>query len=278
MKLGTGLTLALIAAGTAWPADLLNCGAVPGWTQKGEIRSYVADNLFEYMNGNAEGYLIYSFVKMRGITCVSGEDTLLIDIFEMADTDGAYGVFTANRDPQKPAEKIGMAGQIGPRKAIFAKGKYFVESSANPAQDYSEALRKFAVYVEKGVEGGTALPDALGWFPDQGLSRDNIRLVPESVLGLRLLKRGYVAQYDAGKAFLVFEGTPESAQGVMQKLRTRFGETTPTRLGDEAFQHTDKYLGKMCVFRKGRYIGGFANIPEGQDPVARASALASRMP
>jgi hypothetical protein len=46
---------------------------------------------------------------------------------------------------------------------------------------------------------------------DPTLNIDNsesIRLVPESVLGLRLLKSGYVAQYEAGKGFLVREASP----------------------------------------------------------------------
>ena len=103
-------------------------------------------------------------------------------------------------------------------------------------------------------------------------------IVPESVLGLRLLKRGYVAQYDYGKAFLVLEASAESAGGVMQKLRARFGETASAKLADEAFQFTDKYLGKLCIFRKGRYIGGWGNVAEGQDPLALASALAAKVP
>jgi hypothetical protein len=56
----------------------------------------------------------------------------------------------------------------------------------------------------------------LQWFSTEG--QQSFRLVPESVPGLRLLRRGYVAQYDFGKAFVVFEDTPESAAGVMQKL------------------------------------------------------------
>ena len=39
---------------------------------------------------------------------------------------------------------------------------------------------------------------------------------------MRLLKRGYVAQYEYGKAFLVKEASPEAAAGVLEKLRARF--------------------------------------------------------
>ena len=55
----------------------------------------------------------------------------------------------------------------------------------------------------------------------------SLRLVPESVQGLRLLKRGYAAQYDYAKAFVVKEESPQTATAVMEKLRGRIGQTQP---------------------------------------------------
>jgi len=102
----------------------------------------------------------------------------------------------------------------------------------------------------------------------------NLRLVPESVLGLRILQRGYVAQYEFGKAFVV---TDDAAADVMQKLKARFEGAAATPIADEAFVGTDKYLGRVCVFRKGRFLGGYAVTAEGVDPVALAKALAEKV-
>ncbi len=227
------------------------------------------------MDGNAEGYLIYGFVAMRGVTCTKGGVTFVIDISDMGDADSAYGIFSANRDLRKAASQIGMGGQIVPRRAIFAKGKYYFEIAANPEGDHTAALKEWTAALEKMVEGGTSLPTALAWFPAE--KQQSLRLVPESVLGIRVLKRGYAALYDFGKAFMVTEASPESAGAVMQKLRERFGETTPAKVGDEAFQVNDKYLGRVCIFRKGRYVGGYANVAEGREPAALASALAAKV-
>lgn len=78
------LLLVLSLAGMP-EVQILNCRIVPGWQQQGQLRSYDADNLFEYMDGNAEGYLIYQFVTMKGVSCQCGGDSILIDISEMAD-------------------------------------------------------------------------------------------------------------------------------------------------------------------------------------------------
>jgi hypothetical protein len=102
--------------------------------------------------------------------------------------------------------------------------------------------------------------------------------VPESVLGIRLLKRGYVGQYDVGKAFVVEEESVASATALMEKLRARFVGNTAAKIGEEGFQGTDQYLGKVCIFRKGRYVAGYGNIADGQDGVALAAALAKRVP
>jgi hypothetical protein len=268
--------MALLLLCAACAAQTPDCSLVPGWKQHGPARSYVADNLFEYMNGNAEGYLIYRFVKMDGVSCRSGESTVVFDMSEMADAEAAYGIFASIRDVRVPAEKIGMAGQVVPRRAIFAKDKYFVEVTVD--RDAPDVLRAFAQALEKRIAGRTALPDPVGWFPPEKLAPESVRLVPESVLGLRLLRCGYIAQYDYGKAFLVTEESPEAAAAVMTKLRARIGGVKPSAAGDEAFEAADKYLGRLCFFRKGKYLGGFAGLAEDQDATSRASALAARLP
>jgi len=252
------------------------CSLVPGWTQQGDARSYVAENLFEYMDGNAEGYLLYGFQNMHGVTCLKDGATLVIDVSDFGDADSAYGMFSANRDLRLPSAKLGMGGQIVPRRAIFAKGSYYVEIAANPEGDYTAILQAWTAALERTVEGSSEPPAALRWFPTA--QQQSLRLVPESVLGIRLLKRGYVAQYDTGKAFVVTEASAESATALMTKLRARFPDTTPVQLADDAFQMNDRYLGRVCIFRKGRYVGGYGNVAAGQEPVALAKDLAARLP
>ena len=259
----TILGAATVLAGLAWfavPAYAAapTCDLVPGWTQHGSARSYAADNLFNYMDGNAEAYLLYGFVGMQGVNCESGGVTLVIDISEFGDSDSAFGMFSANRDPDKPSANLGMGGQIVPRHAAFAKGRYYVEIAANPEGDHSAALRQWTAALEKTVEGSSTPPAALAWFPAE--RQQSVRLIPESVLGIGLLKRGYVAQYDFGKAFVVVEESSSSAAAVMDKLRARFASAIPVKIGDEAFQATDQYLGRLCVVRPGELQREFETV------------------
>ena len=187
--------------------------------------------------------------------------------------------FVTNRDQRSPVERIGSAGQVLPRRATFAKGRHYAEIAASPDKDHREALRAFVRALEARVPGEGRVPDAVAWFPAEGLEPDSIRLVPESVLGLRMLKSGFMAQYAAGRAFVVPEATPEAAAAAMEKLRARFAGAAPSSgLGDEAFSAQDQYLGRLLVFRKGARVAGVANVAAGAEPAALAKALLERLP
>lgn len=279
MKTCRLLLVVLLAVGSAGAQDYLNCHFVPGWEPTGTKRQYASDNLFEYKDGAAEGYLSFGFVRMEGISCKSGANTLDIDVSEMADADSAYGMFAANADPAMPTAKLGMGGQVQKQSASFAKGKYYVELAevaANADSDDTAAMQTFATRMLEHLQGRETPPAVLDWFMKDDLV--SMRLVPESVLGLRQLKRGYVAKYKQGQAFIVQEDSAESAAAVLKSLRERFGATVPATAGDEAFQATVKYLDGICFFRKGKIIGGVANMPQPQDAAALAAKLAVRIP
>ena len=257
----------------------LDCHFAPGFEPSGPKRNYTPDNLFDYRDGAAEGYLIYSFVRMQGIDCQSGSTVLSIDVSDMTDADMAYGMFSANRDPKQPIAKIGMGGQLLPQSLLFAKGKYFVEiieTDGSTNSNQIAALQAFAAKIEPLLEGRTTPPEELGWFPSE--NQESARLVPESVLGLKALKRGYVAKYAQGQGFIVVEQSPESAAIVMKQLRTRFGDTTPVKLADDAFQIKVPYLDGICIFRKGRVIAGYTNLVDPQRAEIQANALVARIP
>jgi hypothetical protein len=275
MRIGLVVPLLLLLCSSTGAQEYLTCKLVPGWEQSGSKREYTADTLYEYMDGNAESYLLYGFVHMQGITCASGAKKFVIDVSEMDDSDLAYGMFASNRDPNQAVENIAMGGQVQPQRASFAKGKYYVEIAASPEGDYASALRAFATKMEPLIEGRNTPPEALEWFPKEELT--SVRLVPESVLGLRQLKRGFVAKYAQGQAFIIVEDSPEAAAEVFKRVQARFPEATPANIGDEGFETKTQYLEGICIFRKGRYVGGYANLPDAQEAVKLATRLAGRI-
>lgn len=273
MRVLAGLLLALSLL-----AQKPDCSIVPGAKQQGEAREFDTDTLYEYMNGNSEGYFLYGFRKMRGVTCQAGQVTLIVDLSEFASPEHAYGMFTGNLDPRLPVEKIGAGGQTTPRKVIFAKGPWFAEIAAEPEGQHTDLLRKAALAWASKLPGSTQPPAPLNWFPTEGLQPGFPRLVPQSVLGLRLLRRGYLAQYDYGRAVVIAEDSPEAARGVFDKLRERFSPNEPLEGAFQGFCAQDRFLGRVCFFLKGSHIGGWTSVAAGREPASLVSSLAAKMP
>ncbi len=166
MKTVLVVVAVLLSAGSAM-AQMPPCTAVQGWTQQGEARSFDADNLFEYMDGNAEGYILYHFVGMKGITCQSGDTTLNIDISEFEDTEFAYGMFTSTRDPRLPTEKMGVTGQVTQRKGVFTKDKYLRRDLRQPGRGSLGDVEGFPFHHREEPPGADNAPRRVRLVPDR---------------------------------------------------------------------------------------------------------------
>jgi hypothetical protein len=256
-------------------AQAPDCTIAPGFTQTGETRQFNTETLFNYMDGNSEGYFLYGFVEMRGVTCQKGDLSLVLDVSEFADPEMAYGMFTANFDARRPRASLGAGGQVGPTKAIFVKGKYFVELSVEPEGEHAALLDAAARAMEQRVPGSVSVPPQLSLFPKQGLQPGSPRLIPHSVLGLRMLDKGYLGVYDNGRLFFVTEASPEAAKTLFAKLQARFPGAGVAQVGEEAYSGEDHLLGRFCLFRKGARVGGFVSAAEGADVARIAGQFAS---
>lgn len=268
---------AALVLGAACMAQSPDCAMAPGFKQEGAVRTFTTETLFEYMDGNSEGYFLYGFRSMKGITCAKGELKLIFDVSEFKDHESAYGMFTGNLDTREPVLKIGGGGQVIPRKAVFTKGIYYVEVAAEPDGQHSELLKDVVTRFEKTLVGSSTPPPQLAWFPSEGILPGFPRLIAQSVLGLRMLRRGYLAQYESGKAFVVEEETEQAASELMVKLKERFPATGQMAVGTDGFTATDRYLRRVCMFRMGKRIAGWTNLAEGADPAKLAASIAARL-
>jgi len=168
--------VALLAGSLAALGQTPDCSLVPGWTQQGASRSYTGENLFEYMDGNAEGYLVYSFVAMQGVNCESGGETIVFDVSEMADAESAYGMFTATRDPTARSSGSAWAGRSC-APGHLRQGKYFVEIGIS--KDAPTCCARFAGRSSRRSRRHRTAPD-LSLVPAEKLAPETVRLFPKA--------------------------------------------------------------------------------------------------
>ena len=81
-------------------------GFSPGWALEGPIKKYTGEDLFEYINGEAELYLQFGFkILTTGLYLKEGDDKrgITVDVYEMGSDLEAFGFMptTASRRPNQ---------------------------------------------------------------------------------------------------------------------------------------------------------------------------------
>lgn len=147
-------------------ASLLSCGPkegsrsaslfpetneVAGWSKTGEMRTFEAANLWQYIDGDAERY-IEAGVQRTLTTDYRYQDKIdaVADIYVMQTAEGARKVFEAESSEGSLEIGLGDAGRLYGQSVTFWKGPYFVRLLA-----YEDALEigKALVELARAIEG-----------------------------------------------------------------------------------------------------------------------------
>jgi hypothetical protein len=101
-------------------------GAVAGWDKTSETRVFVAKDLWQYVDGDAEQYI------SAGVVSTSTSDykyqnqlEATVDVHTMGDVAGARKILEKGTSDAKPVQ-LGDAGVQYAQSVIFRKGPYLV--------------------------------------------------------------------------------------------------------------------------------------------------------
>ena len=123
----------------------------PGWVKTSETRTFVADQLWKYIDGDAEKYVRAGV--QRTLTSdyrYKAKIEATADIHVMQTSEGARRVFESESSLGSQPLAIGDAGRISKGTLTFRKGPYFVRLVAyQDAPEVSEALTALARAMEK---------------------------------------------------------------------------------------------------------------------------------
>ena len=110
---------------------------VEGWRWDSKALKYNSRTLFDYMNWAAELYLSYGFKNLLVYRMMkAGHPPLTLELYEMASSEDAFGVFSFDR--QDDPIGIGQGSEFGGGMLRFWKGKFFISL-------YAEGDRKSVV-------------------------------------------------------------------------------------------------------------------------------------
>ena len=233
----------------------------------GEIRTFVGDSLWEYIDGDAEIYHKYDFAEVATSDYKSDNDEFVADIYRFNNPLGAYGLYTVVRPPSPDTTPLGIQGFIDPSMVTFVKGNFVVRLIGfNSTEQVASDLLAIARKVDSLLPGTTSRPAELSLFPTDSLIPASDKVIGESFQGQAFLVNFFTQDYALGAdtvtLFLADDSTGEKFQKWMRVVTPLPIEADNLKLlpfdNDHKFA-TDTYYGVVIGGLKGRYLAGIQN-------------------
>lgn len=255
-----------------------------GWKMNGKPTMYHPDNLWEYINGQAELYLGYGFVQLVTATYAHHSATtctITLDIYDMGSKLNAFGIFNQLASSGLKSAKVGLDSYILSPALAFYKSHYFVSLNAGWMADNTEdMLVQFARLVDKRISDDGALPLEITLLPGEKQLPGTLRYIPNSLLGHKFLPRGIEALYNVEtaklKLFIAFYEKEQDAQTSFKEYKEYITSKNRTLKELElnklpAFFAEEPYQGNILVVLYRKWLIGATQV-ESPD-VARSLIL-----
>ncbi|MBN2354608.1 hypothetical protein JXO59_00760 [candidate division KSB1 bacterium] len=238
------------------------------WHMTYEPRFFDEENLFEYINGAADLYIMYGFRLVVTADYAVGADSssVNVEIYAMKSPLHAFGIYAAERSPDEAPAEIGVQGYIGANVLNFYKGPYYIKiTSFALSEDLSGMLKQMGQYIADQIKGEYKEPEMLQRFPRQDLVERSERFIPTNFLGQSYLSNGYRCDYYTEKSgtyqlFLIPFKKELDAEEAFDLYKKFLLETNRPHRFDKAVGYqrilvygSDQYDFAFC---SGAFIGG----------------------
>jgi hypothetical protein len=250
-----------LSAGTLLPGEK----DLEGWKLDGEALFYTSGNLWEYINGQAETFLMYDFREVAAQHYLDSSDLeIKVEIYEHGDPLMTFGIYSQFRSPEGAYLDFGNEAFGDEYSIHFWKGRFYVTVSAyDEGEKSGEAMKMFAGIVAAGIpeEGGE--PKETGLFPGSGLVEKSITYVTEGVMGSGKFPPAFTGDYmsgeEKGKLYLFplesEAGAAELFAWYTGELEAKAGEAMSGKMKYAVAEGEAPYRGPVKVFRFGRFMG-----------------------
>jgi hypothetical protein len=147
---------------------------IDGWKKAGPPDLYTPENLSNYIDGGAELYLSYNFKNALSLKYKDAADNeITVDIFDMATSYDAFGVFAHARETIETG--FGQGSEYAAGLLTFWKDRYYVSILAYPETPAKkDVVFRLGRAIAGAIKSEGPLPPILSLLPAENL-------LPESV-------------------------------------------------------------------------------------------------
>ena len=271
-------------------AQLPSGTEIPGWQMVDKPYQYSPQDLYKYINGEAELFLAYDFVSLKGADYSSGSDSndsMTVDIYDMGKKLNAFGVFQSKRGGESSSLKIGAASSDSNGFTVFYKDRYYVEIlSFVEGEQRKTGHVIMARKVAAGIDGDNSPPNELSHLPQFGGVEGSERYVRGGILGHGFLDRGLTCNYridgNVVSAFVAFFSSEKDAVSSFEKhkdfLRRSGKECMPLKgFGKYGFVSQEPYHGNILAVQEGAFVVGVYDLLKAEDGMALLKNIVKRI-
>jgi hypothetical protein len=243
------------------PQDLLPAsGAVAGWERSGEVEIYVPEDLFDYMDGQAELFFVYRFERLAVQEYQCGDEgPIIVEVYQVASPADAYGLFSFYTTGQ-PMD-LGAGGAVEPGRLIsFWQGPFYARVFAYGEAE-QESLSALARQVAAGMPEEGGLPELVTRLPQENLVSGSARFFHQKLSLDNLLWLGdenildLSEQTDAVLAVYTYDDTKA------QLLVVEYADATTAEAAHAALEGSD-LENLSAVGQSARYLVAVFEMPD----------------
>ncbi len=261
-----------------------------GWVKEGPVSTYTRENLYKYIDGEAELYMPYGFRKAATVMYVKpgSKGGLVVNVFEMGSSLDAFGIYGNYRSPSLERVAVGTEGFADESELMFFKDRYFAQVSASGALTQERPLfLACAGSVAAAMPGKAAMPPEIEPLKVVGLVPASEKYFPEGLLGYGFLGKGLTADVmlSSGqvKAFVVLRDSPDGMERTIDAytkyLRDSKAALEVSRNGrGTIIRATDPLFKGVVLQQSGRYGVGVAGLKNPHEADELVDRLISRLP
>jgi len=230
-------------------------------TAQGAPSFYGPDNLYQYLDGGADVYLLYDFQVLLHQDLKSGQAELTVDIFDLGNSEDAFGMYAAERAPGYNFLDIGIEAYRNEGILNFLQDRYYIKLAGfGPGSD--DLLEQFARVLSERIAGTRAFPPLLEKIPQEHRVKHSEQFTRKDPLGHPFLSPAYVVSYKQGesesKLLISVAKDPAEAKTRLESLVKYFRESGKCEaapdLGDGAIQASNTFEGSVIAVAQGRYL------------------------
>ncbi len=250
---------------------------IEGWTAADTIEQYDSSNLWEYINGAADLFIMYGFQYLHSCEISSGDIKAVIDVYNMGTQLNAFGMYKTERGEPNGKLEIGVEAVItSPNQSLMLKDIYYIKinvyEGSLPAEKNQDLLRSIAGILPGSIE----FPVEFELLPAENKIKNTEHFAKEGFLGLSELTNCLYADYKIEDSefqyFIVLPEADEPYDGTWKKFSEKWKNSDSKEA--QILYRKIPYQGLVGIIKTEKGIFGVTNSATEVELIKRLEKMA----